>query len=226
MKMQQITESKREITLENLVEISAEGKLKKLKIVLKAESEGSLDAVVKSLNSLDNEKIKIDIIHNAVGATNGNDVLLGSASKAIVIGFGVIPVPKASELSIKEKVEIRTYEIIYKLIEDITLASEGMLEPETKIIEKGKAEVREIFKMSKFGIIAGSYITEGEVTRGDNIRVLRGEEIIHEGKIISLHRFKEDVKKVASGYECGIRIANYQSMKKGDILQFFEEKIG
>ncbi len=225
-KIQQIVQSRREITLENLVEISKENELKKLKLVLKAESEGSLDAVVKSLAALENDKIKIDIIHKAVGAITDSDVLLSSASGAIAIGFGVKPTPKADNLSKKEKVEIRTYEIIYKLIDDITLASEGLLEPEIKIIEKGKAEVREIFKMSKLGIIAGSYITEGAAERGDRIRVVRDGEVVHKGKINSLHRFKEDVKKVSSGYECGVRIDSYQDIVKGDILQFFEEKKG
>ncbi len=225
-KMQQIVQSRREITLENLVEISKESEQKKLKLVLKAESEGSVDAVDKSLAAIDNEKIKIDIIHKAVGSITDSDVLLAAASRAIAIGFRVNPTPKAKELSKKEKVEIRTYEIIYKLIDDITLASEGLLEPEIKIIEKGKAEVREIFKMSKLGIIAGSYITEGAAERGDRIRVLRDGEVIHEGKIHSLHRFKEDVKKVSSGYECGVRIESYQDIAKGDILQFFEEKKG
>jgi translation initiation factor IF-2 len=126
------------------------------------------------------------------------------------------------DLNEREKVDTRTYTIIYKLIDDIKLAFEGLLEPETRIIEKGKAEVREVFKISKIGKIAGSYITEGEVERGNMARVVRDGNIIYEGKVTTLHRFKDDVKSVATGYECGIRLDNYQDIKKDDMLEFFE----
>ncbi|MBN2073148.1 MAG: translation initiation factor IF-2 [Actinobacteria bacterium] len=221
-KMMQVSESRKVITLENLVDISHEEEIKKLKIILKAESEGSIDAVEKSLKKIEHDKIKINIIHKAIGAITESDILLAAAANAIVIGFGVEPILNAEILSKKEKVEIRTYDIIYKLIDDIKLAFEGLLEPEVQIIEKGKAEVREIFKVSKIGLVAGSYILNGLVERGNMARLIRDGEIVHEGKVDSLHRFKEDVKNVAAGYECGVRLENYQDVRQGDMLEFFE----
>ena len=211
----------RSASLEELFELSKETEIKKLKIILKTESEGSLDAVEKSLNKIEEEKIKIHIIHKAIGAITDSDVMLAAASNAIVIGFGVVPTQKADELHKKEKVEVRTYDVIYKLIDDIKLAFKGMLEPEVKKINKGKAEIREIFKLPKVGIVAGSYILEGEVERGNLVNVIRDGKVIHEGKISTLHRFKEDVKKVASGYECGIRLGEFQDLVKGDVLEFY-----
>ena len=223
-KMLQMEETKRTVTLENLAEITAEGELKRLKIILKAESEGSVEAVEKSLSKIETEEIKIEVIHKGIGAITESDILLASAANAIIIGFGVVTTSQANSLNDKEKVDIRTYTIIYKLIDDIKLAFEGLLEPETQIIEKGKAEVREVFKVSKIGKIAGSYITEGEVQRGNMARVVRDGSIVFEGKVAALHRFKDDVKSVATGYECGIRLENYQDIKKDDILEFFEVK--
>jgi translation initiation factor IF-2 len=220
-KMMMIAESRKIMSLEELYELSKETEIKTLKIILKADSDGSLDAVEKSLNQIEEEKIKIDIIHKAIGAIKESDVMLAAASNAIIIGFGVVPTQKADELHKKEKVEVRTYDVIYKLIDDIKLAFKGMLEPEVKRVDKGKAEVREIFKLPKTGVIAGSYILEGEVERGDQVNVIRDGKVIHEGKIATLHRFKEDVKKVASGYECGIRLEEYQGLAKGDILEFY-----
>ena len=223
-KISQIEESKVIVTLENLAEISREKELKKLKIILKAESGGSVDAVEKSLGNIQHDDIKIEIIHKGIGAITDSDILLGAAANAIVIGFGVVPTAKAVALNKKEKIDLRTYRIIYKLIDDIKLAFEGLLEPEIVIIEKGKADVREVFKVSKIGQIAGCYITEGSVERSDKVRVTRDGAIINEGKIGTLRRFKDDVKTVASGYECGIRLENFQDIKKDDILEFFEVK--
>lgn len=217
-------ESRKPLTLERLSELSKEMEIKKLKIILKADSEGSLDAVERSLNNIIEETIKIDIIHKAIGAITDSDILLAAASDAIVVGFEVVPTQKAEALQKKENVEVRTYDIIYKLIDDITLAFKGLLEPEIKRIDKGKAEVREIFKLPKIGIIAGSYILEGEVERGNLVNVTREGEMIHEGRVTTLHRFKEDIKKVSAGYECGIRLEGFQDLKKGDILGFYEEK--
>ncbi|TET48070.1 MAG: translation initiation factor IF-2 [Actinomycetota bacterium] len=223
-KMMQVEESRRTVTLENLAEISREEKIKKLKIILKAESGGSVDAVEKSLANIEHDEIKIEIIHKGIGAITDTDILLAAAANAIVVGFGVVPTAMAGVLNKKEKVDIRTYRIIYKLIDDIRLAFEGMLEPETVIIEKGKAEVREVFKVSKIGQVAGSYIIDGSVERGNMARIIRDGAIIYEGKIVTLQRFKDDVKTVASGYECGVRVENYQDIKKDDILEFFEVK--
>lgn len=221
-KIMQMEESKRIVTLENLAEISREGELKKLKIILKADSGGSVDAVEKSIKKIETDEIKINIIHRGIGAITESDILLAAAANAIVIGFGVVATPTAIVLNTKEKVDTRTYIIIYKLIDDIQLAFEGLLEPETEIVEKGKAEVREVFKVSKIGKIAGSYILEGSVERGNMARVVRDGAIVYEGKVVALHRFKDDVKTVASGYECGVKLDNYQDIKKDDILEFFE----
>ncbi len=223
-KMMKIADSRRSLTLEKLSELAKENEIKKLKIIIKADSGGSLDAVEKSLNNIKEEKIKIDIIHKAIGAITDSDILLAAASNAIVVGFGVVPTQKADVLYKKENVEVRTYDIIYELIDDITLAFKGLLEPEVKRIYKGKAEVREIFKLPKAGIIAGSYILEGEVERGNLVNVIRDGKLIHEGKVATLHRFKEDVKKVLSGYECGIRLEDFQDIVKEDILEFYEER--
>lgn len=172
-KMIMIAESRKDMSLEELFEMSKETELKKLKIILKAESDGTLDAVEKSLNQIEEEKLKINIIHKAIGAITDSDVMLAAASNAIVVGFRVVPTQKADELHKKEKVEVRTYDVIYKLIDDIKLAFKGMLEPEVKRIDKGKAEVREIFKLPKIGVVAGSYVLEGEVERGDLVNVIR-----------------------------------------------------
>lgn len=223
-KILKIDESRKPLTLERLSELSKEMEIKKLKIILKADSEGSLDAVERSLNNIKEETIKIDIIHKAIGAITDSDILLAAASNAIVVGFEVVPTQKAEALQKKENVEVRTYDIIYKLIDDITLAFKGLLEPEIKRIDKGKAEVREIFKLPKIGIVAGSYILEGEVERGNLVNVIREGESIHQGRVATLHRFKEDIKKVSAGYECGIRLEGFQDLSKGDILEFYEEK--
>lgn len=220
-KMIMIAESRKDMSLEELFEMSKETELKKLKIILKAESDGTLDAVEKSLNQIEEEKLKINIIHKAIGAITDSDVMLAAASNAIVVGFRVVPTQKADELHKKEKVEVRTYDVIYKLIDDIKLAFKGMLEPEVKRIDKGKAEVREIFKLPKIGVVAGSYVLEGEVERGDLVNVIRDGKVIHEGRVATLHRFKEDVKKVASGYECGIKLEEYQELAKGDVMEFY-----
>ncbi len=223
-KMMKIANSRRSLTLEKLSELSKESEIKKLKIVLKADSEGSMDAVGDSLNKIKDEKVKIDIIHRAVGAITDNDIMLAAASEAIVIGFGVSLNKGADILSKNEGVEVRTYDIIYKLIDDITLAFKGLLKPEIKRVDRGKAEVRELFKLPRVGIIAGSYILEGEVEKGNLVNVIRDGKKIYKGKVETLHRFKEDVKKVASGYECGIRLDNFQDFNVGDLLEFFEEK--
>jgi len=222
--MAKIAGSRRSITLEKLSELSKEIEIKKLKLVLKADSEGSLDAVEKSLEKIKDEKVKIDLIHRAIGEITDNDIMLAAASGAIVIGFGVVMNKGAEALSKQEDVEVRTYDIIYKLIDDITLAFKGLLVPEVKKVSKGKAEVREVFKMPRIGTIAGSYITDGEVERGDLVSVIRDKKVIYEGKVLTLHRFKEDVKKVASGYECGIKLDNFQDFTGGDEMEFFEMK--
>lgn len=223
-KLSKIAESKRHITLEDLSKLSKEGEIKRLKIILKADANGSLDAIEQALTKIQEDKIKIDIIHKAVGAISDGDILLASASNAIVIGFGVVPTSQANALAKEESVDIKTYNVIYNLIDDIKLTFKGLLEPKIQKVEKGKVEVREIFKMPKVGVVAGCYVLEGEVERDSIVRIVRDGKIIHEGKIASLHRYKEDVKKVSAGYECGIKIENFQDINKGDILEIYEEK--
>ncbi|MBL7060315.1 MAG: translation initiation factor IF-2 [Actinobacteria bacterium] len=223
-KISKLAGARRHISLEELSEISKENDIKKLKIVLKSESYGSLDAVVKSLMELEKEEIKINIIHRAVGAISESDVLLAAASNAIVVGFRIISTPKSRKLAEEENIDVRTYNIIYKLIDDIKLSLEGLLEPKIEELEKGRIEVRRVFKIPKEGVIAGCYVLEGGVDRGDKVRVIRDEKIIYESKIVSLHRFKDDVKKVNAGYECGIKVENYQDINKGDFLEIYELK--
>ncbi len=223
-KMSKMAESRKKITLEELADLQKEQEIKKLGIVLKADSNGSLDAVEKSLNNINEDNIKIEIIHKGVGAITDSDILLALASNSIVIGFGVVPTAKSKELAKKEEIEIRTYNIIYKLIDDIKLASKGLLEPKIERFEKGKVEVRDLFKLPKAGRIAGCYILEGEVERDDILRIVRDGKIIYEGKVDTIHRYKEDVKKVSAGYECGIKVDNYQDFDKGDIFEIYEER--
>ncbi|MCX6346480.1 MAG: translation initiation factor IF-2, partial [Actinobacteria bacterium] len=217
-----ISESKRHITLEQLSEIAKLAQIKKLGIVLKADVNGSLDAVEQALKKIETEEVKIDIIHRGVGAIIDSDIVLASASNAIVIGFGVVPTSKAKAMAKVEKVEIRTYEIIYKLIDDLILAFKGMLEPKFEEVGRGMVEVREVFKMPKVGLVAGCYVTEGEVERNNPARIVRDGKVVFTSKISSIHRFKEDVKKVAAGYECGIKIENFQDINKGDFFEVFE----
>ncbi|MHB1377281.1 MAG: translation initiation factor IF-2 [Candidatus Humimicrobiaceae bacterium] len=219
-----ISESKRHITLEQLSEIAKLAQIKKLGIVLKADVNGSLDAVEQALKKIETEEVKIDIIHRGVGAIIDSDIVLASASNAIVIGFGVVPTSKAKAMAKVEKVEIRTYEIIYKLIDDLILAFKGMLEPKFEEVGRGMVEVREVFKMPKVGLVAGCYVTEGEVERNNPARIIRDGKVVFTSKISSIHRFKEDVKKVTAGYECGIKIENFQDINKGDFFEVFEIK--
>ncbi|HHT79548.1 MAG TPA: translation initiation factor IF-2 [Actinobacteria bacterium] len=220
--LSKISENRRHISLEEFSEIAKSADIKKLEIILKADVNGSIDAVEQSLKKIEDEKIKINILHKGVGAIADSDIILAAASDAIVIGFGVVPTAKAKEIAKKENVDIRTYNIIYKLIDELILAFRGMLEPETEEYEKGRIEVRELFKMPKIGSIAGCYVLEGEAERNNQVRVVRDGKIVHEGKIASIRRFKEDVKKVSAGYECGIKIENFHDINKGDILEIFE----
>lgn len=224
IKMSKMAETKKSMTLEELSRISEQEEVKKLAIVLKADSNGSLDAVVKALGKIEEEDINIDIIHRGVGAITDSDIILASASNSVVIGFGVVPTSSAKQVAKKEDIEIRTYNIIYKLIDDLSLAFKGLLEPEIEIVEKGKVEVRELFKIPKVGSVAGCYVLEGEAERGNPARIIRDGKIIYESKIATIHRFKEDVKKVSAGYECGIRIENFQDLNKGDIIEVFQEQ--
>ncbi|HOJ42712.1 MAG TPA: translation initiation factor IF-2 [Syntrophorhabdaceae bacterium] len=192
-----------------------------LNVILKGDVRGTIDAIVEALKKLSNEKVEIQIVHSGVGAITETDVNLAMASGAIIIGFNVKSISKAQSLAEQEKIEIRTYSIIYEMIDDIKKAMEGMLAPKIVDVDIGKAEIRKVFTISKTGNIAGCYVTEGKVTRNAFARVIRDGNNIYTGKIISLKRFKDDVKEVQSGYECGIVIENFNDVKEGDTLEFF-----
>ncbi len=212
------------ISLDALYQQMQDGKLKELNIILKADVHGSVEAVKQSLNKLTNEKVAIKTIHGGVGAITETDVMLASASNAIIIGFNVRPTVNASSLAKKEDVDIRPYRIIYNAIEDIEAAMKGMLDPEFKEEELGKAEVRAVFKVPGSGMVAGCYVTSGKILRNAKIRLVRDGIVIHDGGIESLKRFKDDVREVATGYECGIGIDNFNDVKEGDIIEAYHMK--
>ena len=212
------------ISLDALYQQMQDGQIKELNIILKADVHGSVEAVKQSLQKLSNDKVVIRPIHGGVGAITETDVMLAAASNAIIIGFNVRPTTHASALAKKEDVDIRTYRIIYNAIEDIEAAMTGMLDPEYKEVELGKAEVRATFKVPGIGMMGGCYVIDGKILRNASIRLVRDGIVIHEGSISSLRRFKDDVKEVATGYECGIGIENYNDVKEGDIIEAFQMK--
>ena len=194
-----------------------------VKLVVKADTQGSIEALKDSLAKLDQTEVEIPIIHSGVGAITETDVMLADASDAIIIGFNVRPEPKAKALAETEKVDMRLYRVIYKVIEDINAARVGMLKPTIEEQETGVVEVRELFRVPKIGVIAGCYVTQGEIHRDDLIRVVREGTIILDGTVHSLRRFKEDVKSVKSGYECGIALENFQDLKEGDVIESYKK---
>ncbi len=210
------------MSLEKLFEKLKEGEIKELKVVLKADVQGTLEALKDSLNKLSTDEVRVNIIRSGIGAITESDIMLASASDAIVIGFNVRPTSKAKELAEQEKVEVRFYDVIYKLIEDVKAAMSGLLEPEYEEQVVGVAEVRATFKVPKVGVVAGCYVKEGKLERGAKVRLLRDNVVIYTGKIASLKRFKEDVKEVVAGYECGVGLENFQDIKVGDIIEAFE----
>ncbi|NBI07903.1 translation initiation factor IF-2 [Senegalia massiliensis] len=213
--------SKQNISLDDLFDQIKTGEVKDLNIIIKADVQGSIEAVKDALVKLSNEEVKVNPIHGGVGAITESDIMLATASNAIVIGFNVRPTTSATNLAERELVDVRTYRIIYKAIEDIENAIKGMLEPEYKEVVQGRAEVRATFKVPNAGVIAGVYILNGKVTRNSSARLLRDNIVIHEGEISSLRRFKDDVKEIATGYEGGIGIENYNDIKEGDIIEAF-----
>ncbi|MCX8029961.1 MAG: translation initiation factor IF-2 [Thermodesulfovibrionales bacterium] len=215
------------LTLDELYAKIKEGQIKDLNIIIKGDVQGSVEAMKKALESIVHPDVKVKVLHASVGGIKESDVMLASASNAIIIGFNVRPELKATQIAEKEAVDIRLYNIIYDAIEDVKKALEGMLSPTLKEKVLGRAEVRQIFQTSRFGTIAGCYVLEGTISRAsDGIRVIRDNIVIHEGKISSLKRFKDDVREVQSGYECGLTIENFNDIKIGDILEdYIIEKI-
>ena len=213
---------KQKISLDELFNQIKEGNVKELNIILKADVHGSVEALKSSIEQLSNDDVRLRVIHGAVGAITETDVMFASASNAIIIGFNVRPDSKAKSLAEKEKVDIRLYRIIYDAIDDLKAAMKGMLEPEYREKELGKAEVRAVFRVPNVGNVAGCYVVEGKISRNANIRLVRDGIVIFEGKISSLKRFKDDVKEVQSGFECGIGIERFNDIKEGDVLEAYQ----
>lgn len=210
------------LSLEQLYEKIQKGEVKDLNAIVKGDVQGSVEAVAESLRKLSTAAIRLNVLHASVGAITETDVNLASASNAIILGFNVRPEVKAAALADKEGVDVRLYNIIYDAVDDIKKAMEGLLEPTFKEKNLGRAEVRETFQVPKHGTVAGSYVTDGKIVRNAQVRLLRDNMVIYEGKLSSLRRFKDDVKDVATGYECGISLENYNDLKIGDIIECFE----
>ena len=218
------------VSLDNLFMEMKEGKLDQLKIILKTDSHGSLDALKETIKKLMigneeiNEVVEIEIIHSGVGNVTETDVMLASASNAIIIGFNILPDANTRKFAKSEKVEIRLYKIIYDLIDELEASLTGFLKPKIEEVVTGQAEVRELFKIPKIGTIGGSYVINGKISKSDDVRVIRDGKLIYEGKVSSLKRFKEDVKEVNTGFECGIGVEKFNDIKLKDILEFFTLK--
>jgi translation initiation factor IF-2 len=214
------------LSLDQLFSKIQEGKIKDLPLILKADVSGSMEVLSQALRALSNDKVKVSLLHAGVGAINVNDVLLASASGAIIVGFNVRPEKKAAEEAEKAGVEIRLHTVIYNVTDEIKKAMEGLLEPTLKEVARGRAEVRNTFKVPKFGVVAGCYVTEGSVGRTSQLRLLRDNRVIYEGRVGSLRRFKDDVSEVKQGFECGIGLDKYQDIKVGDVIEAFQiEKV-
>jgi translation initiation factor IF-2 len=212
----------RKITLDNLHETITDGAIQELKVIIKADVQGSAEALRSSLEKLTNKEVRLHVIQALPGAINEGDVDLAIASNAIIIGFNVRPTPKAKALADQEKVDVRKYNIIYKAVEEIQQALEGMLKPDTKEEVIASLEVRETFKVPRIGTIAGCYILTGTLKRSAQVNVIREGIVVHTGKIASLRRFKDDVREVAAGFECGLGLENFEDIRVGDQLEAFE----
>ena len=223
LQREQSVRTQRHITLDEIGRRIALGDFKELNVILKGDVDGSVEALTDSFQKLSTEEIQVNIIHKGVGAITESDVLLASASDAIIIGFNVRPAGNARTVAEKEEIDIRTYSIIYDAIDDLKDAMEGMLSPVMKEEITGNAEIREIFKVSKVGSIAGCMVTDGKIYRNSQVRLIRDGVVIYSGMLASLKRFKDDVKEVAKGYDCGLQIKNYNDIKEGDVVEAFQE---
>jgi translation initiation factor IF-2 len=214
--------NRRPVSLDDLFARIREGGLKELNIIIKGDVQGSVGALSDALERIEQTEVRLRVIHTGVGAINESDVMLASASQAIIIGFNVRPRPEATVLADREGVDIRTYRVIYRAIEDVRDALVGLLEPD--IVEEviGQLEVRATFRASRIGTIAGCYVTDGLVRRNSNVRLLREGTVVHEGRIASLKRFNEDVREVLAGFECGVLIEDFNDVKEGDEIEAYE----
>ena len=217
----EFAEAAKSRSLESLLSLTRSGEIPELKLIVKADTQGSIEALVDSIEKTDQSAVRSTVLRKAVGAINENDITLAQASGAIVVGFNVRPDAGARQLAEKEGVDVRLYEVIYQLLEDIDKATKGLLAPEEQEVVIGSAEIRTLFKIPK-GVVAGSYVTEGKITRNSKARLIREGTIIYTGEVSTLRRFKDDVREVASGYECGLTIAGYNDVKEGDIVETFE----
>ncbi len=208
-------------TLEELFSQIQEGEVKELNLIIKGDVQGSVGAIVSSLEKLSNDEVRVKIVHTGVGTVNESDIMLAETSGSIIIGFNVRPSASVSAIAEREGIQIRTYRVIYDIIDDVENAMKGMLDPEFKEVVLGTVEIRNTFKVPGVGIVGGAYVTDGKVVRNEQIRLVRDGIVIHEGKISSLKRFKDDAREVAQGYECGIGIENYNDIKEGDIIECF-----
>jgi translation initiation factor IF-2 len=223
LQREQDVRTQRHVTLDEIGRRIALGDFKELNIILKGDVDGSVEALTDSFTKLSTEEIQVNIIHKGVGAITESDVLLASASDAIIIGFNVRPAGNASKVADREEIDIRTYSIIYTAINDLKDAMEGMLSPDIKEEITGNAEIRDTFKISKIGTIAGCMVTDGKIYRSSGVRLIRDGVVIYTGELSSLKRFKDDVKEVAKGYDCGMQIKNYNDIKEGDVIEAYQE---
>ena len=219
---EEIFNAQTKVTLDNLFDQMQLGELKELKVIVKADVQGSVEAVKQSLAKLANEEVRVNVIHGAVGAVNESDVNLAKASNAIIVGFNVRPDAVAQATAERDGVELRMYRVIYDAIEEIEQAMKGMLAPKTREVELGKAECRNVIKIKSVGFIAGSYVLSGKIERNAMVRVVRDGIVIAEDTMSSLQRFKDSVKEVAAGYECGIGLEHFADLKEGDIFEVYK----
>jgi translation initiation factor IF-2 len=207
------------VSLDDLFKQIKEGRVKELNVIIKADVQGSVEALKQSLEGLPTEEVRVNIIHYGVGLISETDILLASASNAIIVGFNVRPDVNARRAAEQEKVDIRLYKVIYEAINDVKAAMSGLLEPEYREVIIGRAEVRKTFKASRIGIIAGCYVIEGKISRDAKVRLIRDDQIVYEGKLDSLKRFKDDVREVLQGYECGLALERFNEIKEGDVVE-------
>jgi translation initiation factor IF-2 len=217
--------SGRKVSLEDVFKLAQEGTVKELSLVIKADVAGSLEAIEDEIAKLPQDEVSVNIIHRGVGGINESDVMLASASSGVIMAFNVRPVGDARQIAEREGVEIRSYSVIYRAIEELRAAMQGMLEPTEVETSLGQAEVRQLFRASRIGVIAGSHVSEGKVTRGARVRVVREGTVIYDTTIASLRRFNEDAREVSAGYECGIVLTNFQDLREGDILETYETRL-
>jgi translation initiation factor IF-2 len=222
MRAAELVATKPAIKLEEILQSASEGEPAELKIILKADAQGSVEAVEDALNKLSTDEVQVRVLRSGVGAVTENDVNLAQASEAIVMGFSVRPDAKAREVAEREGIDLRMYTVIYQAVDDVKKALSGMLTPEEKEAELGQAEVRATFKVPRMGMVAGCYVTRGTLTRGNKARLVRDGAVVYDGRIETLRRFKDDVREVAEGFECGVGLENFQDMKEGDVIEAYE----